>query len=97
MIKHLNYKTREAQVGCVADIQASIVGVFSFVLQPDIHHHSPPVSLYHPQWCFTPCFTQMAAEGTTRLHRLCTELTGREEEKLKENCKELSSFFLKQW
>lgn len=57
MIMYLDYEAGEAQVGCVGDVQASIVGVLSFVLQSDIHHHPPPVSLYYPQRSLVPSLT----------------------------------------
>lgn len=57
MINYLNYEAREAEVWRVGDIEASIVGVLSFVLQPDVHHHPPPVSLYDPQRPLASSFT----------------------------------------
>lgn len=83
MIMYLDYEVREAEVGREGDFQTSIVGIFSFVLQTDIHPHPPPVSFYDPQRTLGPPFTQMLAESTVRLYRLCTELSGRQ----RRNCK----------
>lgn len=77
MVTHLDYETREAQVGRVGDIQAGVVGVLSFILQPDVHHHPPPVPLQQAQRNLAPSFTLVAAEGPAGLDGLRTELTGR--------------------
>lgn len=81
VIPYLDYEAGEAQVGSVGDVEAGVVGVLSFVLQSHIHHHPPPVSLYDAERPLRPSFAVMAAESAARLHRLCTELTGRQEEK----------------
>lgn len=77
VITYLDYEAGETQVGSVGDVEAGVVGVLSFVLQSHIYHHPPPVSLYNTQGPLRPSFAVMAAESATRLHRLCTELTGR--------------------
>ena len=76
MRRYLDYQTGEAKIVWVGDIEASIVGVLSFVLQPEVHHHPPPVSLQHPQRSLHLSFTEVSAESPTRLNRLRTELTG---------------------
>lgn len=78
MMTHLDNEARKVQVGCVGDIEASIVGILSFVLQSNVHHHPPPVCLQHPQRSPHLTFTLSVAESTTGLHRMCTELSGRQ-------------------
>lgn len=79
---YLDYKAWEAQIGWVCDIDESVVGILAFVLQFDIHHHPSLVSVNNPKQCLRPCSNLMATENATRLHRMSTELSGRQKPKL---------------
>lgn len=73
---YLDYEAGEAQVWSVGDVEAGVVSVLSFVLQPHVHHHPSPVSLHDAQRPLRPSFAVLAAESAAGLHGLRTELTG---------------------